>query len=66
VLNHAKATKVKRFIQISSVAAMGFDYPDGGAEKLPLRPIGHPYVDTKTASEYVVLPAHCAGEILPV
>lgn len=63
VLETTATVGVSRFVQISSVAAFGFDYADGVDETAPLQPEGHPYVDTKIASEHVVLAAHGAGEI---
>lgn len=63
LLRQAAARRVKRFALFSSVAAMGFDYPDGADETWPLRPNGNPYVDTKIASEHAVLAAHASGAI---
>ncbi len=54
---------VGRFVHLSSVGAYGFDFPDGVDETYPLRPNGNHYVDTKVASEQVVLQAHAAAEI---
>jgi nucleoside-diphosphate-sugar epimerase len=54
----------KRFVHFSSVRAFSDrDFPDGVDENWPVRPDGHTYVDTKIASEQVVLQAHAAGEI---
>jgi nucleoside-diphosphate-sugar epimerase len=39
-------------------------YPHGADERWPPRADGNPYVDTKMASEHVVLQAHAAGEIV--
>lgn len=63
VLECATKAGVARFVQISSVAAYGFDFTDGVNETAPLRPVGHPYIDSKIASEHVALAAHGAGEI---
>jgi nucleoside-diphosphate-sugar epimerase len=52
-----------RFVQLSSIVAFGFDIPEGVDERHPVRSNGVPYVDTKVASEQVVLQAHGAGEI---
>lgn len=53
-----------RFVHFSSVRAFGdTGFPDGVDERRPVRPDGHTYVDTKIASEQVVLQAHAAGEI---
>ena len=63
-LDVAIAAKAKRFVHISSVAAMGDDYPDGADEHHPVV-IGDAfrYGVAKGASEHVVLAAHAAGEI---
>jgi len=64
VLDAAIAGGAKRFVHFSSVRAFGDrDFPDGVEESFPVRPDGHTYVDTKIASEQVVLQAHAAGEI---
>jgi nucleoside-diphosphate-sugar epimerase len=64
VLDAAAAAGVGRFVHISSVRAFSdLDFPDGVDEQHPVRPDGNPYVDTKIASEQVVLQAHAAGEI---
>ena len=54
---------VKRFVHISSLAAMRFNLEDQADESAPVMPTGNPYVDTKIASEQVVLAAHAAGEM---
>lgn len=51
-----------RLVHLSSVTVFGFDFPDGVEESYPVRPTGVPYIDTKIASEQVVLQAHAAGE----
>lgn len=64
VLDAAIAAGARRFVHFSSVRAFGDrDFPDGVDESYPVRPDGHTYVDTKIASEQVVLQAHAAGEI---
>jgi len=63
VLRAAAAAGVKRFVHLSSIAAYGFDFPDGVDERDPVRVSGYSYVDTKVNSEAVVLAAHAAGEI---
>lgn len=64
VLDAAIAAGARRFVHFSSVRAFGDrDFPDGVEESHPVRPDGHTYVDTKIASEQVVLQAHAAGEI---
>lgn len=64
VLSAAIAAGAKRFVHCSSVRAFGdADFPDGVDESYPVRPDGNAYVDTKIASEQVVLQAHAAGEI---
>ena len=54
---------VARFVQISSVAAFGFDFPANVDESHPLITNGNSYVDTKITSEHTVLAAHAGGEI---
>jgi nucleoside-diphosphate-sugar epimerase len=64
VLDAAAAGGVGRFVHISSVRAFSdLGFPDGVGEHHPVRPDGNPYVDTKIASEQVVLQAHAAGEV---
>jgi nucleoside-diphosphate-sugar epimerase len=63
VLDAAAANSVQRFIHLSSVAAYGFEFPDGVDETYPVRVNGFSYTDTKVNSEAVVLAAHAAGEI---
>ena len=63
VLRAAATAGVPRFVHISSIAAYGFDFPDGVSESDPVRVSGYSYVDTKVNSEHVVLAAHAAGEI---
>lgn len=63
-LDAAVAAGARRFVHFSSVRAFGdVGFPDGVDERRPVRPDGHVYVDTKIASEQVVLQAHAAGEI---
>jgi nucleoside-diphosphate-sugar epimerase len=62
-LEAAARAGARRFVHVSSVVAFGFDFPDGADERWPVRTNGSPYVDTKVASEQVVLAAHAAGEI---
>lgn len=54
---------VGRFVHLSSVAAYGFDFPDGVDETYPVHVNGDVYTDTKVNSEAVVLAAHAAKEI---
>ena len=49
------------FSSVRAFSDLGF--PDGVTEDHPVRPDGNPYVDTKIASEQVVLQAHAAGEL---
>ncbi len=63
VLDAAIKAGVKRFVHVSSLAAMRFNTEDRADETAPVMPTGNPYVDTKIASEQVVLAAHAAGEI---
>lgn len=63
-LDAAIAGGAKRFVQYSSIAALGWDYRDGADEKAPTV-IGedYRYGVAKASSEHVVLAAHAAGEI---
>lgn len=63
VLRAAIDAGVRRFLHFSSVAAYGFDFPDGVDETYPVHVNGDVYTDTKVNSEAVVLAAHAAGEI---
>lgn len=63
VLDAAIAGGATRFVHFSSVTVFGFAFPNGVDETHPVRLNGVPYVDTKIASEQVVLQAHAAGEV---
>lgn len=64
VVNAAAAAGVRRLVHLSSVRAFSdLDYPDGVDEQWPVRTDGNAYVDTKIASEHVVLQAHAAREL---
>ncbi len=63
VLAAAQQAGVKRFVHLSSLAAMRFILADQADETAPVMPTGNPYVDTKIAGERVVLSAHAAGEM---
>ena len=64
VIEAATAAGVKRLVHLSSVRAFSdVNFPDGVTERWPVRTDGNAYVDTKIASEHVVLQAHAAGEI---
>ncbi len=62
-LDAAVRAGARRFVHFSSIVAFGFEIPDNVDERRPPRPNGVPYVDTKVASEQVVLAAHAGGEI---
>ncbi len=51
-----------RLVHLSSIVTFGLDFPDGVDERWPVHPTGVAYVDTKIASEQVVLQAHASGE----
>jgi nucleoside-diphosphate-sugar epimerase len=53
----------ERFVHLSSIVSFGFDIPRDVTERHPVRPNGVPYVDTKVASEQVVLQTHGAREV---
>lgn len=59
----AEQAGVGRFVHLSSIAAYGFEFPDGVDESYPTRVNGYSYVDTKVNGEAVVLAAHAAGGI---
>ncbi|MCH9668265.1 MAG: NAD(P)-dependent oxidoreductase [Actinomycetia bacterium] len=63
VLRASVQAGVRRFVHLSSIAAYGFDFPDGVDESYPTRVNGDTYTDTKVNSEAVVLTAHAAREI---
>jgi len=62
-LDAAREAGARRFLHLSSVTVFSFDFPDHVTEAYPVRANGVPYVDTKVASEAVVLAAHAAGEV---
>lgn len=54
----------QRFVHFSTVRVFSdLSFPDGVDERYPVRTDGNAYVDTKIASEQVVLQAHAAGEV---
>jgi nucleoside-diphosphate-sugar epimerase len=63
VMDAAIAGGAKRFVHLSSIVVHGFDFDGNVDERTPVRPNGVHYVDTKIASEQVVLEAHAEGEI---
>ena len=62
-LDAAIAAGAGRFVHLSSIVVFGFDFEGTVDERSPVRPNGAHYVDTKIASEQVVLEAHGEGEI---
>lgn len=63
-LDAAIAAGARRFVHVSSVRAFGdLGWPDQVTEDHPVRNDGGSYVDSKIASEQVVLQAHAAGQI---
>lgn len=63
-LDAARDGGARRFVHLSSVRAFSDgDFPDRVTEAWPVRTNGSAYVDTKVASEQVVLQAHAAGEL---
>jgi nucleoside-diphosphate-sugar epimerase len=62
-LDAAIAGGAKRFVHLSSIVVFGFDFEGVVDERNPVRPNGVHYLDTKIASEQVVLQAHAEGEI---
>ncbi len=63
VLRASVEAGVHRFVHLSSIAAYGFDFPDGVDESYPTQVNGDAYTDTKVNSEAIVLAAHAAKEI---
>ncbi len=55
VLAAARSAGVRRFVHLSSIVVHGFDLPPWVDESRPMRPNGDAYVDTKVASERLVL-----------
>jgi nucleoside-diphosphate-sugar epimerase len=62
-LDAAIAGGAQRFVHLSSIVVFGFEFQGEVDERTPVRPNGVHYVDTKIASEQVVLSAHTHGEI---
>jgi nucleoside-diphosphate-sugar epimerase len=62
-LDAAAAGGAQRFVHLSSIVVFGFDFEGEVDERTPVRPNGVHYVDTKIASEQVVLAAHADGEV---
>ncbi len=63
VLVAARQAGVRRFVYISSLAAMRFVDKPQADETAAVMPTGNPYVDSKIAAEHAVLAAHSAGEL---
>jgi nucleoside-diphosphate-sugar epimerase len=62
-LDAAVAGGARRFVHLSSIVVFGFDFEGEVDERTPVRPNGVHYVDTKIASEQVVLAAHADGQV---
>jgi nucleoside-diphosphate-sugar epimerase len=62
-LDAAVAAGAQRFLHLSSIVVFGFGFEGEADERTPVRPNGVHYVDTKIASEQVVLAAHADGEL---
>jgi nucleoside-diphosphate-sugar epimerase len=64
MLDAAASVGVERFVQISSIAALGLDPGPNAGEGSPLCPnTGSPYFDTKAASEELARHAMAAGHL---
>ena len=62
-LDAAVSGGARRFVHLSSIVVFGFDFEGEVDERHPVRPNGVHYVDTKIASEQVVLAAHARREV---
>jgi len=63
LLTACREAGTSRFVHLSSVAAYGFEFPDGVDESWPLITNGNSYTDTKITGEHAILAAHAGGEI---
>jgi len=63
LLTASREGGVGRFVHVSSVAAYGFEFPDGADESWPLITNGNSYTDTKITGEHTILAAHASGEL---
>ena len=63
VLDAAERAGADRVVHLSSITVFGWDFEGRVDESRPVRANGVPYVDTKIASEQVVLQRHSAGAI---
>jgi nucleoside-diphosphate-sugar epimerase len=63
VLDAAIAGGARRVVHLSSIVTFGFEFEGEVDERTPVRPNGVHYVDTKIASEQVVLAAHADREV---
>ena len=64
VVDAAREGGARRLVHFSSIRAFSDRlYPPDADERWPVRPDGNPYVDTKIASEHVVLAAVGSGEL---
>ena len=59
----SQSGNTRRFVHLSSVAALGFEHQGCMDESMPLRACGQPYRDTKIASEHLVLNYHTSGKV---
>jgi nucleoside-diphosphate-sugar epimerase len=62
-LDAAERAGARRFVHLSSIVVFGWDFEGRVDESHPVRANGVPYVDTKVASEQVVLQRHSSGAI---
>jgi len=63
LLTACREAGATRFVHLSSVAAYGFEFPDGVDESWPLVTNGNSYTDTKITGEHAILAAHAGEEL---
>ena len=63
VLDAAERAGARRVVHLSSITVFGWDFEGRVDESHPVRANGVPYVDTKIASEQIVLQRHAAGAL---
>jgi nucleoside-diphosphate-sugar epimerase len=59
----SRSANTRRFVHLSSVAALGYEHEGCMDESFALRACGQPYRDTKIASEHLALNYHTSGKM---